>query len=49
MDSEAQPAAAQMSAMDTLLDHVEEEATPLVDCAFALWSNIGPGRHMLAQ
>ncbi len=34
MDSEAQPAAAQISAMDTRLDHAQDKAMPLVECAF---------------
>ncbi len=33
MDSEAQPAAAQMSAMDTPLDHAQDEVTPQVEWA----------------
>ncbi len=33
MDGEAQPAAAHISAMDTLLDHAQDEAMPLVEWA----------------
>ncbi len=35
MDGEAQPATAQMSAMDTLLDHEQDEATPRMEWALA--------------
>ncbi len=31
MDGEAQPAAAHISAMDTMLDHAQDEAMPLVE------------------
>ncbi|XP_053089521.1 uncharacterized protein LOC113540012 [Pangasianodon hypophthalmus] len=40
VDGEAQPAAAQMSVMDTALDHVQDEATPRVEWALTpmgLW------------
>ncbi len=33
MDSEAKPVATQISAMDTPLDHAQEEAMPLVEWA----------------
>ncbi len=33
MDGEAQPAAAHISAMDTLLDYAHNEVTPLVECS----------------
>ncbi len=35
MDGEDQPAASQMSEMDTLLDHAQEEAMPLVEWSLA--------------
>ncbi len=33
MDGEAQPSAAQISVMDTPLDHTQDESTPLVEWA----------------
>ncbi len=44
MDGEAQPAAAHISAMDTPLNHTQDEASPtLVEWAFT------PMGHWLAQ
>ncbi len=42
MDGEDQPAASQMSEMDTPLDHVQEEAMPLVEWVLTLMGHCTP-------
>ncbi len=42
MDGEDQPAASQMSEMDTLLDHAQEEAMPLVEWALTPMGHCDP-------
>ncbi len=45
MDSEAQPAAAHISAIDTLLDHAQDEAMPLVEWAFTPMGHCWPKEY----
>ncbi len=42
MDGEAQPAAAHISAMDTPLDHAQDEAMPLVEWALTTMGHCLP-------
>ncbi len=42
MDGKAQPAASKISGMDTLLDHAQEEAMPLVEWALTLMGHSKP-------
>ncbi len=42
MDGEDQPAASQMSEMDTPLDHAQEDAMPLVKWALTLMGHYNP-------
>ncbi len=42
MDGEAQPAAAHISAMDTPLDHAQDEAMPLVEWALTPMGHCWP-------
>ncbi len=42
MDSEAQPTTAHISAMDTPLDHIQDEAMPLVEWAFTPMGHCWP-------
>ncbi len=42
MDGEAQPAASQISKMDTPLDHAQEEVMPLVEWALTMMGHCKP-------
>ncbi len=45
MDREDQLATSQMSEMDTLLDHAQEEAMPLVEWALTLMGHCNPKKE----